>query len=134
MAENIFLDEQGVLVTNARLVVGGTTYAVRLITSVRREVGSSGRVPSLICMAIGPILAWTWFSLTDPPRNAEDLFVLTFAGLFTAGGAVGTFILRTRHTVIVSTAGAERHVLTFTNSHFIDRVVAAIEKAIVSRG
>src|SRR5579862_5195851 len=52
MDEIRFLDEWPILVTNTRFVLPSTTYAMSMVTSVRQEIDTSGRVR----LAIGALI------------------------------------------------------------------------------
>lgn len=119
MDEELVFEEGNVKVTNARFVVSGQTYAMNGVTSVRQFEKKPNRVLPIVIGIIG---------------------LATFAGT-----VIGAFILlgiavavwmamKTEYSVLLSTAGGEARALSSKDQAYINRVVAALNEAIIKRG
>jgi hypothetical protein len=119
--ETVLLSENGIRVTNVRFIVDGETYAMSGITSIKTEVDHPSK--------IGPIIA-----------IIAGLLILTQRGTGVLGiviAVVGIFWFRskvTEYTISLTSASGERTPYRSTDKAFVDKVVAAINEAIVHRG
>jgi hypothetical protein len=112
--ERTFLAAQGVMVTSARFVVAGQTYAVANITSVKYLPPQRGGgillallgVPALVVLPLG-------------------------IGMILVGALVAALA---QATVVLVTAGAEAQALKSRDTRFVQSVVQALNEAIISRG
>jgi hypothetical protein len=142
MAETTFLSEQGVLVTSARFVVppmwfveSGQTYAMSAITSVRTEADFTERIALIIVAVAGGLMLVVCLPAGAFPTNqAGGALCVLMPVVLAVGGGVGAFLSRPNHKVFVTTAAGEKRVLWSKDGAFMDRVVAAVERAIVERG
>ena len=139
MPETAILNEGDVFVSNARLVAGGTTYAVSGITSVKAvEIVPEARTTSNggVWLAVGGVAA------TVALIGMSDGFVwwqplLLIAGL--AGVAYGFKQPDTIHRapstyeVIVQTSSGAATALSSGDGEFVKRVVRAVNQAIVQQ-
>ncbi|HEY3254678.1 MAG TPA: DUF6232 family protein [Polyangiaceae bacterium] len=114
-----------VTVTSTRAIVGGTTYAVANITSVRQveEPGHIGFVLFVCVALIGALLADTF---TVPG------LVLALGGLVVA--VIALMLRKTRHWVLIGTAGAETRAVFSHDKFWTTNVVEALNQAIINRG
>ena len=119
MDEELVFEEGEVKVTNARFVVTGQTYAMNGVTSVRQFVKKPNRVLPIVIGIAG---------------------LATFAGTFVGalillGIAVALWMaMKTEYSVLLSTAGGEARALSSKDQAYINRVVAALNDAIIKRG
>lgn len=113
--ERTFLASNGIVVTNARFAVGGQTYAVANITSVKSAPKNIGTGVILIIFALLLMLA-SWKA----------------ALVVAAVGAASIWLAPA--TVVLATAGGEVKALQSGDGKFIQAVVAALNEAIISRG
>jgi Family of unknown function (DUF6232) len=123
MAETVFFDENNVQVTNARFVVSGQTYAMNGVTSVKsvREIQNPSRIFPIIMGLAGLI------SLQSSP----------LIGILLIAAAVAIWILiksKTTDTVVLSTSGGEVKALSSEDIGRIQRIVTALNDAIIHRG
>lgn len=119
MQEQTFLNEHGVTVTNARFVVASQTYAIAGITSVKSYYQGPNHFVSLIILMFGVF---------------GCLYNL-FLGLLGVG--LGVFVWRTEKPtfqILLSTSGGEVKALVSYDKQHIDKVVLALNDAIVARG
>lgn len=125
-AENFIYQDQLVTITNARAILGGTTYAVRNITSVRHT-----KEPGPMWLVL--------FALSVALLGGALLDVVPTIGvplaLLGALGAIVAFILRKpKHWVSIGTAGAEFRAIFSYDPAWTTTVVDALNNAIISRG
>ncbi|NDY89750.1 DUF6232 family protein [Ideonella livida] len=120
MSELKFFEHNGVMVTNARLVVDGQTYAMANITSVRVSVVKPNRVPPIAVGALGLP------GLYAPHLEMTVLFVLLAAVIWR--------LQKTWYTVAMTTNSGEVNAIRSHQRAFAEAVVGALNKAIVSRG
>lgn len=123
----LFQDGSIVTITTARAVMMGTTYAMANITSVRAfeekaEIGLAtllglmGFVGGAIMIMNDGAVGWV---------------------LLLAGAAFGLWAYskrKSKHWVRIGTAGAEANAVCSLDKGWTDRVVAALNDAIVARG
>lgn len=123
MSEKTFFNADGISVTNARVVIGGQTYAMSGITSVRSIEEKPSRKGPIILGIIGAICLL-------PGEAAAIVFGLILIGL-----AVLWFIMTkpTYHVGLVSASG-ESKALSSKDAAYISKIVTAINEAIIARG
>lgn len=124
MSEQVFLNESGVLVTNARVVAGAQTYAMASVTSSRVKTrsygGAAGVLGALGMVSIGLIFV------------AERGAICGLTGVVLI--ALGVLFSRMGYSeLFLGTAGGERAALR-GKPEFIERVADAVTRAIISRG
>jgi uncharacterized protein DUF6232 len=125
--ETTYYDEGGIKITSARAVLGGKTYSMSNITSV----SASAKAPSLIV----PLLLWLAgaFFVVMAVGNGGWVNWVIAAVLI----AFGIFIWRvspTMHTVRIGSASGEANAYSTNSKVMIDKIVAAINTAIIKRG
>jgi len=139
--EKTFLDEEGFIVTTARAVLMGTTYAVSGITAVRLQPVST---QSGFLVLAGGLTALT--GVTGVMLFVASL--LSDAGTPLIGLLVGSVVfgglgaLLVRHEtrkpnsfrVVITTASGQTTALRTMNKELAERVCSAITDAIVERG
>ena len=127
-AETKFYDEGGVLITNARAVLGGTTYPLANITSVGIGVQSPSGAPAFVLIILGLLFfLFTGVSI----QNVAGLIVMAL------GVGIGIMILRSNrdsYYVKLGTAGGEQRALSGRDKATVEKIVAALNEAIISRG
>ncbi len=117
--EKVFFEQGDVKVTNARFLTYGKTHSMNGITSVTKFMINPNRKPPLIVAGIG-LLAF--------------IFKWYIAVLIIALAAVWWFLQKTNYSVQLSSASGDTEALTSTDEEYIDKVVAALNDAIVHRG
>jgi hypothetical protein len=119
MDEKQFFSYEDVKVTNARFVNGSQTYAMSNITSVKSFVQKPSRVGGIIVLVIGLAIA-----MNTPVVGL----------LIAAAAAVYLFQQKTKYHIMLATAGGEVSALTTHQFDYLQKVVAALNEAIVYRG
>lgn len=119
MDEKTFFEYGDVKVTNARFISGSQTYAMSNVTSVKAFEEKPKRFWGILALLFGLAMAST----------------NTVVGLLIAGAAA--FYLyrqKTVYHVMLATAGGETSALKTHQREYLDKVVAALNEAIVHRG
>jgi hypothetical protein len=125
--ETTFLSEPGLVITSARAIVGSAMYPMAGITSVRAVREARSVAPILMALGLGlfGILA----TIGEPCR------ILGILMLFGAMGCVLLYAMGTdRWWVVIGTAGGEVKAVCYNREDQAQRVVGALNHAIVSRG
>lgn len=133
------------VVTDARLVVGGTTYAVRNIASVRVEPRPGGRGVWFVVLLVGLAVAVVAgavgmgaFGLADklPPRVRQFPWLPVAAGgaLIAVLGLIGLIRARPRHALVVRDSSGETLALVERDGAYVARLAEAVGRAIVAAG
>jgi len=130
--EYVILDEAAISVTSARLIASGQTYAMSGITSVKQGVTYPPKLWPILMILVGFILMLAVLNSHDPnaPMAAgmgSSIFLLV----------VGFLWLRSKrpvYAVVLTSASGETKAYTSTDQSFVDRIIKAINDAIVHRG
>ncbi len=117
--EKVFFEEGSVKVTNARFLTYGKTHSMNGITSVTKYMIKPNRKGPLIVAGIG-LLAF--------------IFKWYVAVIILAAAVAWWFLQKTKYSVQLASASGHNDALTSTNEEYIDRVVNALNDAIVHRG
>lgn len=119
MEEITFFEYEGVRVTNTRFIVDGQTFAMNNITSVKPLEKKPNRILPGLLIVFGVL----------PALNGATV------GLFFALiGAIWWAMQKTMYHVMLHTAGGETSALTTYQKEYLQRVVTALNNAIVHRG
>lgn len=127
MEEHVFLEEGGVKVTNTRLVIPGETYVLGGITSVKSKVQYPSKTGAFIFIVVG-FLVWVGMS----PRGAAGAIVA--GSIFAAPGVFWLLMMRPSYLVSLTVSSGEVTAFKSKDKNFIDRVVSALNEAIIKRG
>jgi len=119
MDERTFFEYEGVKVTNARFVVDGQTFAMSNVTSVNPITESPRRFWGILVLLVGIVA----------------LFQNPFFGVPVVALAV-YFLYKQRpvYHVMLRTSGGETKALTTHQKNYLDKVVSALNDAIIHRG
>lgn len=127
-AEITYYDEQGVLVTNARAVLGGTTYPLANITSVSVGRHVPSMTPTLAMFALAGLSLLFWGGTLDFLSKAGVLFF----------GVLGIIAFMQSRNVFyyvkIGTAGGEQRAMQLHSKEAAEKIVAALNEAIIKRG
>lgn len=119
MSEQTFFEYEDVKVTNARFISGGQTYVMSNITSVKTFAEAPNRFWPAICVLVGLIIMGNG----------------AFWGLIVAlAAAAYLFMQKTVYHVMISTSAGEKSALKTHQKEYLQKVVAAVNEAIVHRG
>ncbi len=119
MSEKQFFQYEDVKITNTRFVNGAQTYAMSNVTSVKSFEQKPKRLGGILVLLVGLAIA------VNTP----------VVGLLIAGSA-GAYLAmqKTMYHVMLATAGGEVSALKTTQQEYLEKVVCALNEAIVYRG
>lgn len=127
--ENIYVDNY-VSVKTARIIISGTTYALRNITSVRMTVTPADQRAATVLIIIGVIGL-----LGSVAAFGNDVgcgvVVLLGGGAMVAGGIIAALKAKPSYDVTIASSAGEIRALTSKNKDYISKIVAAINEAFV---
>jgi hypothetical protein len=118
--ERIFFEYDDVKVTNARFVNGGQTYAMNNVTSVKPYEKKPSRVGGIIVLLVG---------LTT---MASSSFIMGL--LIAAAAAYYLYQQKTIYHILLSTSAGETTALVTYQRDYLNKIIAALNDAIVHRG
>jgi hypothetical protein len=119
MQERTFFEYEDVKVTNARFISGGQTFAMNNVTSVKPFVQKPSRLGGIIALLVG---------LAVMTANLTTGFVIA---------AIAAFYLFQQKTVfhiVLATSAGESKALRTHQRDYLDKVINALNDAIVYRG
>jgi len=121
MEEKVFFDAGNISVSNSRFIVDGQTYAMGNVTSVKAGVEEAKKGSGILIGLIALIVLF----------GAESILwgsIIFIVGVLAFIGA------KNKYSVVLSTSSGENQALTSKDKIHIERVVSALNEAIVSRG
>ncbi|MFC7460738.1 DUF6232 family protein [Hydrogenophaga defluvii] len=121
MEEKSFFQHDGVQVTNSRFVVDGQTYAMSNITSVKAWVNKPSRLWPVLLIIVGLL----------PVISGSKAYG---ALIFALAGVIWLLLQKTYYHVQLHTAGGETNALKSNQKEYVEKVVSAINEAIIHRG
>ena len=130
--EETVYSDNAVVVTNMRVIIGGATYALRNITSVKILFTSPRLAKPILLLIVGLMAlfaALVPITNTDSPPPA----VYVVAGMMILGAILWMWCAKTKFHVGLSSASGEVRALTSINKAYIERVVLSINDAIVKQ-
>ncbi len=119
MDEKSFFEYEDVKVTNVRFISGTQMYAMSNITSVKTSEQKPNRIWGVLALLIGLATA-----INSPVAGA---IISVAAGLF-------LYFQKTTYHVMLATSGGETSALKTYQREYLDKVVHALNQAIVYRG
>ena len=119
MDEKTFFEYEGVKVTNTRFIVDGQTFAMSNVTSVNPIAESPKPLWGIFFLVIGVV------TLIQNPFFGVPVVALSIYFLYKQ---------RAVYHVMLRTSGGETKALTTHQKEYLDKVVGALNAAIVYRG
>jgi hypothetical protein len=117
--EKTFFEYEDVKVTNARFISGSQTYAMSNVTSVKAFEQKPKRLGGIVALAIGAAVA------VNTP---------TVGIVIAAAAALYLYLQKTLYHVMLATSGGETSALKTHQREYLQKVVTALNEAIVHRG
>jgi len=129
-----YSDENGIRITPTRLIIPGkshnegpSTYAMANITSVKMEKHNPKRFGGIIIALIGAIsIAIAVISHTEAIIGGGGIFIIL--------GIIWAVLLKPKYHLKVSSASGETDAFISKDKQYINRVVIAINEALIKRG
>jgi hypothetical protein len=118
---SFYSDDNGVRVTNSRLIIGTTTYAMLNVTSVMRKAEPPNRVGPIILLLLG-------VAVLAHHNTAFFGFLMLVAGVLWLKSQKTLYHLR------IASASGEANAITSTDVLRVDKIVQAVNEAIIGRG
>ena len=130
MAETTFYNTGNVVVTNARAVMAGKTYALANVSSVRKvRIPVNYNLPGGL-IGIGVLALFAGFGSGGSSTGT----CLGVGALLIIVGIVIAVLMKPYYAVVLGSASGETQSMSSRNEAEIDQITAAISNAIVHRG
>jgi len=130
MAEETVYSDNNVSVTTARIIITGTTYALRNITSVKMTMTPADQGCAIVLLIFG-ILVLLGAVGAFSARAGSGMVTLFFAGGIIAGAILWLRSCKPSYHVAIASASGEAHAFTSKDKSYIEKIVASINDAIV---
>ena len=128
--ETTYYQDGSIMVTNACAVLGSKTYAMANITSVSMGVIPANRTPGIVVGIIGLAIL-----VCSASRGSNSSGGGIIAGLVVlAIGVAIAFAVKTQYVVKIGSAFGESNALSSADQSYIQKVVNAVNEAIIKRG
>ncbi|HZI32327.1 MAG TPA: DUF6232 family protein [Candidatus Binatia bacterium] len=128
--EETIYSDNAVIVTNKRIIIGGATYALRNITSVKMLLTPPRLVKPILLLIVGlMILLAAFMPINENAPAPASAYVI--AAMMIVGAILWMCSAKTMFHVGLFSAAGENHALTSRNKAYIGRVVSSINEAIV---
>lgn len=119
MDEKTYFEYEDVKVTNARFITGGQTFAMSNVTSVKASEQKPKRLGGILILLVGLGIV-------------NQSLVVGIA--IVAAAAFYLYKQKTMYHVMLSTSSGETSALKTHQREYLDKVVGALNQAIVYRG
>jgi hypothetical protein len=131
----LYTDGRGVRITNCRAIVGSRTYSMANVSSVAVHTIPRPWPLPLLLLLVGAVGAmWCGIMALNAPNDREPRVLSVALGIVGALGLLLLLLVRPKYAVRITAAGGESNALISHDRYFIERVVAALNQAIVHRG
>ncbi len=128
MAEENIYSDNNVSITTARIIVSGTTYALRNITSVKLTATKHKPVIAVALIVVGVIFVWVGLFADTVSSSILPLIV---GGLLLAVGIAWVRRVKPTFHVTIASSSGEIRALSSPNRPYIETIVGAINEAII---
>lgn len=132
--ERVFLDREGVRVTSARFQVPGQTFAMASVSSVSFVEQPASRGGAMALVICGALIALMGFAVRSEDVGSSGATWLAVGAALIVAGFLSSKRGKPTFVVSLSTAGGQVKALSSQNRAQIERVVLALNDALVSRG
>jgi hypothetical protein len=131
MSEEIIYSDSEVSVTTTRVIILGTTYALRNITSVKMAMTPVKQGCAIALLILGIIMLLGAFGgLSSKDVGGAILGLLIAAGIV-AGSVFWLRSLKPDYHVTIASSAGEAHALTSKDKNYISKIVESINDAII---
>jgi hypothetical protein len=129
MAEETVFSDNNVNITTTRIIISGTTYALRNITSVKMATTPAKKGCAIVLLIVG-ILALLGSFGTFSSDPGSGFVALLFAAAILAGAIFWLRSCKPEYHVAIASSSGEAHALTSKDRSYIEKVVGSINDAI----
>lgn len=121
MQEYMLFNSDNVFVSNNRFIVDGQTYEMGNVTSVKVDVEEATVGTGIFIALIGTLVLFsTQFTYSG--------------GIILLIGILSFLAAKNRYSIVLSTSSGQGNVLFSKDINYIEKIVSALNEAIVSRG
>lgn len=124
------LKEKDVKITNERAIIGTKTYSISEVTSVSMDVNEPKLFLPIFFIVIAGVCS-VLIALSDMREYSEFLTTSLYLGI--AGLLFVIFSQKTKYSVRIRSASGELKVLETSDKEHVERIVKALNEAIVQR-
>lgn len=130
-SEVSYYQEGDITITSARAMLGSKTYAMANITSVSMGTIPPDRALGVLVVLVGLLISVCSGMAVLENNNAGGIFL----GLIVVGvGVVIAASKKTKYVVKIGSASGESNALVATDEEYIQKIVDAVNEAIIMRG
>ncbi len=126
MSEEILYTDNHASVSTSRVILNNTTYALRNITSVKMTVTPAKKGCAIVLIILGALVA-----LCGLPSKDAILPTLIVGGILIGLGIVWSNSAKADYHVTIASSSGEGNALTSRDKAYIQKIVNAINEAIV---
>lgn len=128
--EETFYSDNTVVVTNLRVIIGGATYPLKNLTSVKMLFTPPRLVKPILLLSAGlMILLAAFMPFNEKAPAPPGVYIIAAAMI---GGAIlWMYSAKTKYHVALSSASGEIHAMTSTNKAYVERIILGVNQAIV---
>ena len=127
MEEKTFFEQGGIKVTNARFISGGQTFSMNNVTSIKTSARAPKRFWPILAVIFGALMALSGVM-------ASNVMMGLLGAALAGWGAYTRWRAQTEYDLLLTTAAGEASALSTRDKALLDRIVAALNDAIVARG
>lgn len=127
--ETVYFTDGRVTITNARAIIGEKTYAMINITSV-----SMGEIPPNKSLGIALILVGVLGAVCVSMVGESWIGAGVWALIVVGGGIWALTVPKPKYVVRIGSASGEKNALVSPNREYIQKIVLALNEAIIKRG
>ncbi len=133
--EVTYYSDGTIQVTNTRAMLGGKTYAMANITSVMMGEKPANRTPGAVIAIVGFLVTACGVIGTSDSGGSGGWVVGLLFGLLVLGAGIAIAAnAKARYVVRVGSASGESDALVSEDKEYIQKIVNAMNEAIIKRG
>lgn len=127
--ETIYSDTT-VVVTNLRVIIGGATYPLRNLTSVKMQFTPPRLVKPVLLLIVGlMILLAAFMPFNEKAPAPPGVYIIAIAMIGCA--ILWMYSAKTKYHVALSSASGEIHAMTSTSKDYVERIILSVNQAMV---
>lgn len=131
--ERVFLDEPDIFVSSSRVFLLDTTYATANITSVSKRFQPPKTGGAILLMAVGAVHSLAALVGLAQGSSVRSEWLAITLGLFVLG-LVWFRTSKPIYRVVLASASGETETLRTEDEALVNRVVRAVNEAVLARG
>jgi len=134
--ETTYYQDSNIMVTNIRAVLGSKTYVMANVTSVSMGQIPANRDGGIVFVMGGLLLPLMCFGCSFIDKFSSDnlLFAIIIGGLCAGLGVFLAYAAKPQYVVRIGSASGESNALISNDRDYIQKIVNAVNEAIIKRG